>query len=215
MSDLSAVQAFGGRGAGNCGSSPPSGRAVFGPASPFTLYCSQSVDWACRDPEVWVAGPGVTGYTSEEVEGQILRPPAEECCGLRAACGLTADRRRLAASLRARTCPALGCGRRRCCISDHSATSIHQAVAADQQQWRSRASRSRSPSTFERLVFGKLYFPESGFFLAFDGDQPVGFAHAGFGPSQDRRWISTETGIVCMLLVCPDCPEPDKLRWTC
>ncbi|MGI6414760.1 MAG: GNAT family N-acetyltransferase [Thermoguttaceae bacterium] len=68
-----------------------------------------------------------------------------------------------------------------------------------------------SVDLFERLVFGKLYFPESGFFLAFDGDQPVGFAHAGFGPSQDRRWISTETGIVCMLLVCPDCPEPDKL----
>jgi len=105
MSDLSAVRRvwrplprWGRRIAG------ASGRAVSGPASPFTLYCSQSVDWACRDPAVWVAGPGVTGYTPEEGEGQILRPPAEECCGLRAACGLTADRRRLAASLRARTC---------------------------------------------------------------------------------------------------------------
>ena len=68
-----------------------------------------------------------------------------------------------------------------------------------------------SVDLFERLVFGKLYFPESGFFLAFDGDQPVGFAHAGFGPRRDRKWISTETGIVCMLLVCPDSREPDTI----
>ena len=24
---------------------------------------------------------------------------------------------------------------------------------------------------------------------------------------RDRKWISTETGVVCMLLVCPECPR--------
>jgi GNAT superfamily N-acetyltransferase len=64
-----------------------------------------------------------------------------------------------------------------------------------------------SMDSFERLVFSKLYFPESRLFLAFEGAKPLGFAHAAFGPNADRTWISTETGVVCMLLVCPECPR--------
>jgi len=66
-----------------------------------------------------------------------------------------------------------------------------------------------SVDLFERLVFSKLYFPESKLFLAFEGSKPLGFAHAGFGPSRDHKWVSYETGAVCMLLVCPDCPHRD------
>jgi GNAT superfamily N-acetyltransferase len=68
-----------------------------------------------------------------------------------------------------------------------------------------------SVDLFERLVFSKLYFPASRVFLAFEGGKPLGFAHAAFGPNQDRTWISPRTGVVCMLLVCPDCPRRDTV----
>ncbi len=68
-----------------------------------------------------------------------------------------------------------------------------------------------SVDLFERLVFGKLYFPQSRLFLAFEGGKPLGLAHAAFGPNQDRTWISTKSGVVCMLLVCPECPQPDSV----
>ncbi len=64
-----------------------------------------------------------------------------------------------------------------------------------------------SVDSFERLVFSKLYFPASQLLLAFEGGKPLGFAHAAFGPNADRKWISTEAGVVCMLLVCPECPR--------
>lgn len=68
-----------------------------------------------------------------------------------------------------------------------------------------------SVDLFERLVFGKLYFPESRLFLAFDGDKPMGFAHAAFGPNANRTWISREAGVVCMLLVSPECPRREEV----
>ncbi len=66
-----------------------------------------------------------------------------------------------------------------------------------------------SVDLFERLVFSKLYFPQSRLFLAWEGGKPLGFAHAAFGPDSTRTWISTDIGVVCMLLVCPDCPRRD------
>lgn len=68
-----------------------------------------------------------------------------------------------------------------------------------------------SMDSFERLVFSKLYFPQSGFFLAFEGDKPLGMAHGAFGPNRDRSWISTEKGVVCMLLVRPECPNRESV----
>ncbi len=68
-----------------------------------------------------------------------------------------------------------------------------------------------SVDSFERLVFSKLYFPESRLLLAFEGGKPLGFAHAAFGPNGHRSWISTETGVVCMLLVCPECPRREAV----
>jgi len=63
-----------------------------------------------------------------------------------------------------------------------------------------------SVDTLEQCVFGKLYFDYSGMILAFDEDRAVGFAHAGFGPTDQGDRLSTQSGVVCMLLVRPDCP---------
>ena len=59
----------------------------------------------------------------------------------------------------------------------------------------------------EKLVFAKLYFDYGGLLLACDDGQPVGFAHAGFGPNAEQNWIATETGVICMLMVRPGCAE--------
>lgn len=79
--------------------------------------------------------------------------------------------------------------------------------------WRSRSGQPGllqpvSVDTFEQFVFGKLYFDYEGLVLAFDDDRPVGFAHAGFGPSAQGDRIATEQGVICMLLVRPDCQCP-------
>lgn len=80
--------------------------------------------------------------------------------------------------------------------------------------WRSRSGQPalRQPVTvdlLEQLVFGKIYFGDTGLFLAFDDDRPVGFAHAAFGPNEARNGMSTETGIICMVVVRPDCAEAE------
>jgi GNAT superfamily N-acetyltransferase len=80
--------------------------------------------------------------------------------------------------------------------------------------WRSRAGQVGlfqpiSCDLLEQLVFAKLYFDYAGLLLACDDGRPVGFAHAGFGPNAERNWTSTETGIICMLLVRPDCNEAE------
>jgi GNAT superfamily N-acetyltransferase len=80
--------------------------------------------------------------------------------------------------------------------------------------WRSRAGQPGllqpvSPDLFEQLVFAKLYFDYRGLFLACDDGQPVGFAHAGFGPNAEHDWISTEAGVVCVLLVRPEYAESE------
>ena len=62
-----------------------------------------------------------------------------------------------------------------------------------------------SPDLLEQLVFAKLYFEYAGLVLAHDDGRPVGFAHAGFGPNQSASWISTQSGVTCVILVRPDC----------
>ena len=80
--------------------------------------------------------------------------------------------------------------------------------------WRSRAGQPGllqpvSPDLLEQLVFAKLYFDYSGLLLAWEDDQPVGFAHAGFGPNADESWTSTEAGVICVVLVRPGCAEAE------
>jgi GNAT superfamily N-acetyltransferase len=43
--------------------------------------------------------------------------------------------------------------------------------------------------------------------LAHDDDRLLGFAHAGFGPDAQNNWISTETGIICVVVTTSGCAE--------
>lgn len=60
-----------------------------------------------------------------------------------------------------------------------------------------------SPAVLERHLFSKPYFDRHGLILAMDGETPVGFVHAGFGPTDDLMSIRTEVGVTCMLMVPP------------
>ncbi len=53
----------------------------------------------------------------------------------------------------------------------------------------------------EQLVFSRMYFDPEGLILAEADGQPVGFVHAGFGPTDDGSELSTEMGVTCMLQV--------------
>jgi ribosomal protein S18 acetylase RimI-like enzyme len=80
--------------------------------------------------------------------------------------------------------------------------------------WRTRAGQPGlvqpvSCDLFEQLVFAKLYFDYGGLVLAHDDGRLVGFAHAGFGPNEERSWIATETGVICVVLTDPKCAEAE------
>ncbi len=80
--------------------------------------------------------------------------------------------------------------------------------------WRSCAGQPgllqpMSADVLEQLIFAKLYFDYKGLAIACDGDQAIGFAHAGFGPNAEQTWISTDIGVICIVLVRPDAVESD------
>jgi ribosomal protein S18 acetylase RimI-like enzyme len=82
--------------------------------------------------------------------------------------------------------------------------------------WRSCAGQPGlaqpvSVDRFEQSVFGKLYFDYEGLILAFDEDRPVGFAHAAFGPHPTWDRVATQTGVICLVLVRPDCAQADEV----
>jgi ribosomal protein S18 acetylase RimI-like enzyme len=65
------------------------------------------------------------------------------------------------------------------------------------------AVRLRHSSPLENYVFAKPYFDAAGLILAVDNDVPVGFAHAGFGPSRDLTALDQTTGLTCLIGVRP------------
>jgi GNAT superfamily N-acetyltransferase len=65
------------------------------------------------------------------------------------------------------------------------------------------APRLRHSSLLENFVFSKSYFDPNGFFIALDDDKIVGFAHAGFGPSQDGSTLDRNKGVTSLLAVRP------------
>lgn len=80
--------------------------------------------------------------------------------------------------------------------------------------WRSRAGQTGlaqpvSVDLFEQLVFGKLHFDYDGLVLAFDEDRPVGFAHAAFGPNETQDAIAVDQGVICLVIVRPDCRQAE------
>lgn len=80
--------------------------------------------------------------------------------------------------------------------------------------WRSRRGQPGlwqpiSCDLLEQYVLGKLYFESEGLIIAREDDRPVGFGHAAFGPNEAENGISTELGVICMLMVRPDCAEAE------
>ena len=61
-----------------------------------------------------------------------------------------------------------------------------------------------SATLFDQLILSKPYFDREGLIVAVDDERPVGFIHAGFGPTDDEMDLSTELGVICLLLVRPD-----------
>lgn len=75
--------------------------------------------------------------------------------------------------------------------------------------WRAQPPlRGRAPemSAFrlEELVLSKPYFDPHGLIVAAEHDEPVGFVHAGFGPTDDLSALARRQGVVSMLLVQDD-----------
>lgn len=68
-----------------------------------------------------------------------------------------------------------------------------------------------STHLFEDVVFSRLYFEREGIRIAWDGDRPLGFAHAGFGPSEDRSGVSVDLGTTYQIRVRSDCENPDQV----
>lgn len=72
----------------------------------------------------------------------------------------------------------------------------------------SRESRAfgvlRSCDALDALLFSKLYFDPAGLIVAESEGQVVGFAHAGFGASDDKRSLDKTLGAVYMVRVHPE-----------
>jgi len=60
-----------------------------------------------------------------------------------------------------------------------------------------------SPAVLEQFVFSKVYFDHHNLIVAEDDKRVVGFAHAGFGPSDDRTGLHQDVGVVCMVMTAP------------
>jgi ribosomal protein S18 acetylase RimI-like enzyme len=75
--------------------------------------------------------------------------------------------------------------------------------------WRSQTAQRglmqpMSASVLERFVFSRPTFEAQGLIVAAEEDKVLGFAHAGFGPSEDQSTLATENGVTCLVMLRPD-----------
>lgn len=61
-----------------------------------------------------------------------------------------------------------------------------------------------SVDLLERFVLSKPYFDRQGLIVAVEDGRILGFAHAGFGASDDLTTLNRQFGMVCLTLVRPD-----------
>lgn len=78
--------------------------------------------------------------------------------------------------------------------------------------WRTRSSlrgyvQPMTTTLFERHVLAKPYFDQHGLIVATEDENPVAFAHAGFGPNDDESEISHELGAIILTIVAPHADE--------
>lgn len=69
---------------------------------------------------------------------------------------------------------------------------------------------SFSRATLDSRVLAKPYFDRHGLIMAVDGNEPLGFVHAGFGPNQDFSDLDRSQGIISQLKVV-DCDGQDEV----
>jgi GNAT superfamily N-acetyltransferase len=75
--------------------------------------------------------------------------------------------------------------------------------------WRSQAPerglmQPLSIDLLDTYVFSKPYFDRQGLIMALDGSTPVGFGHASFGPNEAGSGISTDWGVISLVMVRPN-----------
>ncbi len=71
------------------------------------------------------------------------------------------------------------------------------------------AMQPMTTAILEAGVFSKPYFDRQGLVVAVDDGRVVGFAHAGFGATPDRRAIDTRTGSTLLVVVVPHAAEQE------
>lgn len=74
--------------------------------------------------------------------------------------------------------------------------------------WRTRSglrgyAQPMTASMFDRYVLSKPYFDQHGLVVAMEQERAVGFAHAGFGPTDDGTTLSTDIGASILAVVVP------------
>lgn len=74
--------------------------------------------------------------------------------------------------------------------------------------WRSQPperalAQPASVDLFDELLFAKQYFDPQGITLAFDGELPVGFAHAAFGSNESGNGVDRTLGVTHLVMVRP------------
>lgn len=67
--------------------------------------------------------------------------------------------------------------------------------------------RPLSLNLLEQQILGSPYFDRKGLFLAKQDNIPVGFVHAAFGPNVDHTELDYSIGIVCLVMITPDCQD--------
>lgn len=63
-------------------------------------------------------------------------------------------------------------------------------------------------SILDQHVLARPCFDRYGLVVAIADERPVGFVHAGFGPTEDFSAISPQQGATCMLIVAPHPQQP-------
>lgn len=66
-----------------------------------------------------------------------------------------------------------------------------------------------SPAVLEQCLFGKQTFDPEGFRIATRDGQPVGFAHASFGPNEEGDDFDYSLGVTQMVMMHPEYKSPE------
>ena len=66
------------------------------------------------------------------------------------------------------------------------------------------AAQSITHDALDLSVYCQPYFDRRGLILAFDGGEPIGFAHAGPSASADQSGTDPTAGVLCAVMVRPD-----------